>query len=316
MQGSHTAMRICSLVPSATETLYVLGLGDSVLGITHDCDFPPEVTKKPVLIKPRVDVHAPQADIDRQVRELVSRGESIYAVDADLLRSLSPDLIVTQDLCQVCAASPDDLATALMRFPTPPQVLALTPTSLADVWGDVRRIGKAAGRRDTAEKLAAELEQRVAACRGEGRDAPSSASADSVPRMARSLLRGRALGPGDGCAGRRRRCVWPRGRGFAFGVTSEEIAACGAEVIVVMLCGYNLARTVEELRRYPSPGAWSALPAVRDRRIFAVDANSYFSRPGPRLANGVELLAHILHPELFPEARPRTRWRAFGAGSS
>ena len=120
-------MRICSLVPSATETLYALGLGDSVLGITHDCDFPPEVTKKPVLIRPRIDPQAPQAEIDRQVSELVSRGESIYAVDADLLRSISPDLIVTQDLCQVCAASPDDLATALLRFPNPPQVLALTP---------------------------------------------------------------------------------------------------------------------------------------------------------------------------------------------
>src|ERR1700722_18361488 len=155
-------MRICSLVPSATETLYALGLGDSVVGVTHDCDFPPEVTEKPVLIRPRVDVHAPQGEIDRQVRDLVSRGESIYGVDADLLRSLSPDLIVTQDLCQVCAASPDDLATALTRFPNPPQVLALTPTSLADVWGDIRRIGEAAGCPDVAAGLAAELERRVA----------------------------------------------------------------------------------------------------------------------------------------------------------
>ena len=132
-------MRICSLVPSATETLYVLGLGDSVVGVTHDCDFPPEVTKKPVLIKPRVDPLAPQAEIDRQVRELVSRGESIYGVDADLLRSISPDLIVTQDLCQVCAASPDDLATALHAI----------PKSAASVGADAHISPRRMGRRST-----------------------------------------------------------------------------------------------------------------------------------------------------------------------
>src|SRR5271154_5916145 len=145
-------MRICSLVPSATETLYALGLGDSVVGVTHDCDFPPEAAKKPVLIRPRIDVLAPQAEIDRQVSELVSRGESIYGVDAELLASLSPDLIVTQDLCHVCAASPDDLATALTRFAKPPQVLSLTPRSLAEVWDDVRRVGNATDRSREAER--------------------------------------------------------------------------------------------------------------------------------------------------------------------
>src|SRR5262249_32903640 len=109
-------MRICSLLPSATEILYAIGLGESVCGVTHECDFPPEAATKPVLIRPRVAATAPPAEIDRQVTELVSRGESIYAVDADLLRSLEPDLIITQDLCHVCAAAPDDLAAALARF--------------------------------------------------------------------------------------------------------------------------------------------------------------------------------------------------------
>jgi iron complex transport system substrate-binding protein len=293
-------MRICSLVPSATETLYALGLGDSVLGITHDCDFPPEVTTEPVLIKPRVDPQAPQAEIDRQVRELVSRGESIYGVDADLLRSISPDLIVTQDLCQVCAASPDDLATALMRFPNPPQVLALTPTSLADVWGDIRRIGEAAGCRDVAGQLAQELEERVANITA------ATARADARPRVLclewldPFYVGGHWVPEMVAKAGGVD--VFGRAGEASFRVTSEEIAACGAEVIVVMLCGYNLARTIEELRRYPIPAAWNGLPAVRDHRIFASDANSHFSRPGPRLAEGVEVLAHLIHPELFPEA--------------
>ena len=132
-------------------------------GVTHECDFPPEAAKKPPLIRPRVDPHAPPAVIDRQVRELVSRGESIYAVDADLLASLAPDLIVTQDLCHVCAASPDDLATALTRFAKPPEVLSLTPHSLADVWDDIRRVGEATGPAPRAQGLAFTLEQKVAA---------------------------------------------------------------------------------------------------------------------------------------------------------
>src|ERR1700677_4909074 len=155
-------MRICSLLPSATEILYALGLGDSVGGVTHECDFPPDATTKPALIRPRVDPQAAASEIDRQVSELVARGESIYAVDAELLGSLAPDLIVTQDLCHVCAASPDDLATALTRLPKAPQVLSLTPHTLQDVWDDIRRVGDATDRREQADELAASLEDEIA----------------------------------------------------------------------------------------------------------------------------------------------------------
>src|SRR5580698_10803280 len=156
-------MRICSLLPSATEILFAMGLGDSVVGVTHECDFPAEAAKKPALIRPRVDPHAAPAELDRQVTELVKKGEGIYAVDAELLASLSPDLIVTQDLCHVCAASPDDLAAALARFSRPPRVLTLTPHSLDDVWQDIIRAGDATNTRPRAESLAAELKARVQA---------------------------------------------------------------------------------------------------------------------------------------------------------
>src|ERR1700683_1498931 len=156
-------MRICSLLPSATEILYALGLGDSIVGVTHECDFPPDATTKPALIRPRVDPQAAASEIDRQVSELVARGESIYAVDAELLGALSPDLIVTQDLCHVCAASPDDLASALSHLTKRPRVLLLVPHSLRDVWDDIRRVGEATARRREAQALAITLEQRVAA---------------------------------------------------------------------------------------------------------------------------------------------------------
>src|ERR1700744_4654420 len=147
-------MRIVSLLPSATEILFALGLGDNVVGVSHECDFPPAARTKQVVIQSRIKKDAPPAEIDAQVRDFVSRGESLYAVDADLLESLRPDLILTQDLCHVCAASPDDLATALARFAHPPQVLSLTPRTLADVGDDVRRVGAATGHTCQAEDLA------------------------------------------------------------------------------------------------------------------------------------------------------------------
>src|SRR5271170_4488284 len=150
-------MRIVSLLPSATEILYALCVGDQVVGVTHECDFPRDAARKPALIRPRVDPSAAPAEIDRQVSEIIARGESIYAVDADLLRSLAPDLILTQDLCHVCAASPEDLATALARFPYQPRVLSLTPRSLDEVWDDVRRVGDATGRSSEGEVIAAAL---------------------------------------------------------------------------------------------------------------------------------------------------------------
>ena len=293
------SMRIVSLLPSATEILYALGLAADVVGVTHECDFPPEAAKKPVLIKPRVDPHAPQAEIDRQVRELVIRGESIYAVDADLLESLQPDLIVTQDLCHVCAASPDDLATALTRFQSPPRILTLTPHSLDDVWKDIARVGDATGAKSKAETLVANLKSRITLIESvvarSGRRPrvlclewldPFYVAGHWVPEMV-----GRAGGED----------VLGRQGESSFKVTSDEIAATNAEIVIVMLCGYDAARNAAEFRTMQLPDSWQKLPACRDQRIFAIDANSYSSRPGPRLADGLELFARLFHPDLFSE---------------
>lgn len=302
-------MRICSLLPSATEILYAIGLGDSVLGVTHECDFPADAATKPALIRPRVDPQATPAEIDRKVSEIIARGESIYAVDAELLSSLSPDLILTQDLCHVCAASPDDLATALTRFRHQPQVLSLTPRSLAEVWDDIRRVGEATGRRREAEALAASIEQRLAAIED------TSARAASRPRvLCLEWLDPYFVGGhwipemvykagGEDVLGKLRQP--------SYKVTGDEILNSRPDVIVIMPCGYNTARIAAEFSLGQLPPGAESLPAVKERCVFAVDANSYFSRPGPRLVDGVELLAHIFHPELFPMGMPEAFRRLF-----
>lgn len=288
-------MRICSLLPSATEILYALGLGDSVVGVTHECDFPPEASKKPRLIRPRVDPLAGPAEVDERVRELVDRGESLYGVDDVLLRALEPDLIVTQDLCHVCAASPDDLATALTQLSNKPRVLSLTPHTLADVWDDIQRIGAATRRDEDAKSLVSELKQRVAALTemvANVQPRPSIACLDWldplyvaghwVPQMVNRAGGKDVLGvPGEA----------------SFRVPWSRVLDAQAEAIVLMPCGYSLARTIEEFGKMKLPPKWKQIPAVRESRVFAVDANSYFSRPGPRLADGIAILAHIFHPE-------------------
>jgi iron complex transport system substrate-binding protein len=290
-------MRICSLLPSATEIAYAIGLGDSIVGVSHECDFPADAATKPSLLRTRIDPQAPPAEIDRQVSEIIARGESIYAVDAELLGSLAPDLILTQDLCHVCAASPDDLATALTRFPRQPEVLSLTPRSLDEVWDDIRRVGDATGRETEAELVAATLARQVASI------AAKAAAAGSRPRVLclewldPYYVGGHWIPEMVSHAGGED--VFGRLREPSFRVTAEQIAESRVDVIIVMPCGYNSVRAAEECSATRFPESSSQLPAMRDGRVFAVDANAYFSRPGPRLSDGVALLAHLLHPDLF-----------------
>ena len=291
-------MRICSLLPSATEILYALGLGDSVVGVTHECDFPADAAKKPALIRPRVDPHAAASEIDRQVSELIARGESIYAVDAELLGSLAPDLIITQDLCHVCAASPDDLATALTRLPKKPRVLPLTPHSLRDVWDDVRKIGEATQRRREAQALSITLEQRVAAIEAKAAQAKARPRVLCIEWLDPYYVGGHWVPEMVAKAGGQD--VLGRAGEASFRVSAEEIAATGAEVIIVIPCGFGVERAVSEYQAAKFPDGWVDLPAVREGRVYAVDANSYSARPGPRLSDGVAILAHLFHPDLFP----------------
>ena len=288
-------MRICSLLPSATEILFALGLGDDVAGVTHECDFPPEARSKPVLVRSCLPHAADPTEIDRQVSEFLSRGESLYSVDADALRAIEPDLILTQDLCQVCAASPGDLAAALAGLPRQPRVLSLAPRTLEDVWGDIRTVGEATDRASEARALVAELERRVAAVEQAVAGAAERPAVVCLEWLDPTYVAGHwvtemvSKAGGYDPLGRRgeasHRVGWP------------EILAAQPEVIVLMPCGYGLEQVVSEFARMRIPAGGEDLPAVHKGRVYAVDASSYFSRPGPRLAAGIEILAQLLHPE-------------------
>jgi iron complex transport system substrate-binding protein len=284
-------MKICSLLPSATEILFALGLGDEIVGVSHECDFPPEAKSKPVLIKSRI-THTSAAAIDRQVREFLARGESLYSVDFEMLRAIEPDLIVTQDLCHVCAATPDDLGAALAHLRHQPRVVTLNPHSLSDVCADIRAVGEATGRAEQAQAVVAEFEKSIA----------------DVEQMVASLDRPRVL-----ClewldppyvAGHWVPEMVERAGGIdvlgsagkaSLRVDWDAVLATRPDVIVIMPCGYSLASAKAEFRSLRLPRGWNELPAVRDGRVFVVEASGYFSRPGPRLAAGLAILANATH---------------------
>lgn len=285
-------MKICSLLPSATEILFALGLGDEVAGVSHECDFPPEARSKPILIKSRITHTESAAAIDKQVREFLARGESLYSVDFELLRTIEPDLIVTQDLCHVCAATPDDLGAALAHLGRQPHVVALNPHSLADVCADIRTVGEATGRAERAHQVMAEFERTVAnverSVAGFDRPRvlclewldPPYVAGHWVPEMVERAGGIDVLGqPGKP----------------SFRVDWETALAMQPEVIVIMPCGYSLAAAEAEFRALPLPRGWNELPAVRDGRVYVVQASGYFSRPGPRLAAGLKILASAFH---------------------
>lgn len=295
-------MRICSLLPSATETLYELGAGDSLFGVTFECDYPAEVRQKQVIVRTRLTHSENSAEIDRQVNEFVARGESLYEVDRAAIQAIQPDLIITQDLCHVCAASPGDLASALEGLPHQPKVLSLNPHCLADVWNDIQTIGSAIGRAGQARELVGRLERSVSAVAETVSHSasrlrvaclewlnPPFAAGHWVPEMVARAggidVLGKSAKPG-------------------FRTSWEELIKAGPEVVVVMPCGYGREGATKEFTATDLPAGWESLPAVRDGKVFAVDASGYFSRPGPRLVGGVEILASILHPEAGTAAPP------------
>jgi len=287
-------VRIVSLLPSATEILFALGFDREVVGVSHECDFPPQARDKRVVIQSRIPHDASPSEIDRLVREYASRGESLYAVDAQALEKLAPDLIITQDLCHVCAASPDDLGAALARFAERPEVLCLNPQDLGDVWRDILWVGEQTRRGRAAEALLEQIGERLALLE------ESVAQTSERPRIAflewlqPFYVGGHWVPEMIALAGGHD--VLGRPHTPSFRVTLEEIVNAAPDIILVSPCGYGAEQGRTEYLSMPHTGEWNALPAVRSGRVYALEANSYFSRPGPRLVTGIETLAGVFHP--------------------
>jgi iron complex transport system substrate-binding protein len=298
------AMRIVSLLPSATEILFALGLGDQVIGVSHECDFPPAAKDKRVVIHSRIPQDATPSEIDRLVRAFSARGESVYSVDAEVLHSLAPDLIVTQDLCHVCAASPEDLAAVLANFAERPQVLCLNPLDLGDVWRDILWVAQETGRSREAEKLLGNIGQTLGII-----EAQLQAMAQPEPRVAflewlqPIYVGGHWVPEMIALAGGRD--VFGQPRTPSFRVSLEQVVAAAPDILIVAPCGYSAQQARDEYHAMNFPAGWENIPAVRTGRIYTVDANSYFSRPGPRLITGLEILVKIISPQanVSPEAQ-------------
>ncbi|MGA2409016.1 MAG: cobalamin-binding protein [Candidatus Binataceae bacterium] len=301
-------MRIVSLLPSATEIVCALGFEDAIAGRSHECDYPPGITRLPILTSPKFNPEGTSAAINERVRTILADALAVYRVNAEMLRELRPDIIVTQSQCDVCAVSMRDVEDAVAHWTgTRPTIVSLAPYALEDIFADIERIGVALGAADRGRAVTQGLRSRMDAIARQARpiDArpsiaivewiePLMAGGNWMPELV-SMAGGRNL---FGEAGKH--SPWMK---FA------ELAAADPEVIMISPCGFSIERTLEELPLLVRHPGWDRLQAVRDSRVFIADGNQYFNRPGPRIAESLEILAEILHPERFSFGHRGTGWR-------
>jgi len=300
--------RVVSLIASATEIACALGYADRLVARSHECDYPPEVVADlPALTAPKLNVGAASGEIDRQVKDLVRDGLGVYTVDADRLKALRPDVILTQDQCEVCAVSLAEVEAAVLDWAGgSPAIVSCRPDGLADVWSDIGRIAEALGAGERGRVLVEGLKARmtVIAARAEALPArpgvlslewvdPLMAAGNWMPELV-EMAGGENL---FGEAGRH--SPW---------IDWEAVVEVDPEVIVALPCGYGIDRTGRDLARLAERREWPRLEAVREGRVYVTDGNQYFNRPGPRLAESLEILAEILHPEAFHFGHEGTGW--------
>jgi iron complex transport system substrate-binding protein len=301
--------RIVSLIASATEIVAALGFAEHLVGRSHECDFPPDVRRLPVLTEPRVAVESASAVIDADIKAILAQALSVYRVDGALLQRLRPDVIVTQTQCEVCAVSLADVEQALADWTgARPRLVSLEPNGLADVWADIRRVAAALGAPQRGDALLAGLQQRIdgiaaAAASQERRPSvaciewiePLMAAGNWVPELV-ALAGGRNL---LGIAGRH--SPW---------MSWADLVAADPEIILVLPCGFDIARSRAEMPALTQRPEWRQLRAVRNSAVFLCDGNQYFNRPGPRLVESLEILAEILHPQRFDFGHRGRGWTA------
>lgn len=298
-----TPQRIVSLLPSSTEILCALGVRECLVGVSHECDYPSDVIGLPTLTEPKLNPHGLSGEIDARVRQIVQEGLSVYRIKTDVLQSLQPDLIVTQDQCNVCAASLAEVEEAVRCFLTPGvNVVSLKPQRLGDIWEDIRQVAHATGREDAAEEVLRGLKRRLWKLEQHTRHLPRPrvaciewiepliAAGNWVPELIEIAGGEYALiGAGE----------------HSPVMTWETLIAFQPDVLVLMPCGFPITQTQRELPALTTIPHWQALPAVQANRVFIIDGNAYLNRPGPRIVDSAEILAEILHPDTCKGLAPK-----------
>lgn len=290
-------MRICSLLPSATEMVFALGMGDSLVGITHECDYPPEAVRIPHVTRSNIPEGLSSEEIDRMVSSNLTTQGTLYELDRDLLEELAPDLILTQRLCDVCAVAFDRVQEVAHNLSSKPRVVNLEPHSLEDILENVRLVGSVIGASDRAEELIASSQRRIAAIE------EKTKSLSSRPRV---FCMEWANPPY--CGGHWMKRLVDIAGGIdelanadrpSYRIEWEKIMEFAPEIMVLTCCGFKLSKVEQEARGLTRCDRLFDLPAVRNNRVYATNGSDYFSRPGPRIIDSLEILAHLVHPELF-----------------
>lgn len=294
-------MRICSLLPSATEIAFALGLGDSVVAVTHECDYPPEAKTKQIVVNSVVDPHRSSSEIDKTITELLRSRRGIYTIDLPHFREANPDLILTQELCDVCAVDYNEVLAASRSLARRPEIISLAPTLLSDVLRDIELVGEATGKRREAELLVERLKKRIERVQEEASRSDYRPRAACLEWLDPIYNAGHWIPEMVELAGGRDE-LGKKGKPSEK-MDWNRVVQSAPEVIVLMPCGFDIERAMQEVHLlYNLPG-WSDLPAVQRGNVFAVNGSAYFNRSGPRLVDGLEILAQMIHPEIFP-------WRA------
>ena len=302
-------MRICSLLPGATEIAFALGLGDDVVGVTYECDYPAEARQKPVVVHSLIDAkRMTSLEIDRWVSQRMQSNQGLYVIDEERLHEAAPDVILTQGLCDVCAIDYNEVVRASETLPKKPTIVSLTPNCLTDVLNDIARVGEATEQYHRAEQLVRELRHRISAVRDQvARSSirprvaclewfdPIYAAGHWVPEMVE-------LAGGQDVLGR-------KGEPSAK-IGWNGIVELAPDVIMLMPCGFDVSQTLRGAPALKQLEGWRDLPAVKAGNVFAANGHAFFSRPGPRLVDGLDILAYVIHPEVFslqpsPEALQR-----------
>lgn len=302
--------RIASLIASATEIVAALGFENDIVCRSHECDFPPSVQALPKITEPKFPIAESSYRIDERIKAILAEGISVYRVDADALRQYQPDIVITQTQCEVCAVSLSDVQAALTEWTgSKPQIVSLAPNALDDVWADIRRVAEALNVKQRGDELVEALTERMATIERLTHDVDKRPTVACIEWIEPLMAAGNwmpelvAKAGGENLFGEAgKHSPW---------MTFDQLAQRDPDVILTMPCGFDIARTRREMPPLTDRDDWASLRAVQNKRVYLLDGHQYFNRPGPRLAESLEILAEILHPDRFRFGHEGTGWQRF-----